>query len=139
MGYRRGMPNTEYADSQVERLFSSRDLQDQLSALRQLVLDLMIEVESLRAVQLARPPAELAAYRRAYEQTVLQSHNSAGPWSGVHRIFWAWYGYHDPPAMTFEGFEDGIRREVALLRRMGATEGELADHVRRVEEHATRT
>ena len=135
--YRRAM-TTAYPDAQVRRLYS-RDLHEEVAVLRQLVVDLMTEVEALRALQLERGPEEVAAYRRVYRRTALASHNSAGPWSGVHRVFWAWYGEEDPPAMTFGDLEDGVRRELALLRRMGATDEEVQQHMVEVEEHATRT
>ena len=41
--------------------------------------------------------------------------------------------------MTFGDLEDGVRRELALLRRMGATDEEIQQHMVEVEEHATRT
>ena len=129
---------SEYASDQVTRL-SRGDLTEQVQILRQLVIDLMTEVEALRATQLSGPPEEIDRYRRAYEATALQSHNSAGPYAGVHRVFWAWYGQDDPPAMMFDPYVDHVRREVTLLRRMGASEAEIADHLRRVEEHSTRT
>jgi hypothetical protein len=129
---------TDYASDQVSELFRD-NVTTQVALLRGLVLDLMTEVEALRATQLAGSADSIARYRRAYEATVLESHNSAGPFSGVHRVFWAWYGQAAPPEITFDVLVDHVRREVTLLRRMGASDEEIAAHLRRVEEHATRT
>lgn len=119
--------NNKYAIEQLS-LLRSDDVQTQVRVLRELVMDLMIEVEALRAAQLARPQSDRAAYRSAYETTALASHNSAGAFGSPLRLLEMWYGTEDlPPSLD----EDWVRREVALLRRLGATEAEIEEHLRR--------
>lgn len=128
----------DFASKQLTKLFRGAQ-HEQVEVLRELVVDLLIEVEALRALHISSPADVVARYRHAYEATVLESHNSAGPFSGYERVLWAWYGTTPAPETAFEGLTEGTRREVHLLRRLGASEAEIDQHLLRAEEHATRT
>src|SRR5262249_11571828 len=73
----------------------SASLESQVVALRELVIALLMEVEALRAANLAAAKSAGAAlkdsdYARAYMETALLTHNSAGPSSGLEKLLARW-------------------------------------------------
>jgi hypothetical protein len=93
-------------------------------ALVAVVLDLLMEVEALRAVLLASDDGgrNRAAYRRAYQETAYLTHNACGPSSGIDKLLALFY-----PERVEEkrGHEVRTWRECVMLRRLGFSEEEI--------------
>src|SRR5438128_6532909 len=73
----------------------SEDAKQEVEALTHLVLTLLMEVESLRAAVLEDDRTTLASlkdssYARAYRETALLTHNSAGPSTGIEKLLEHW-------------------------------------------------
>ena len=93
-----------------------------VEALTTLALNLMAEVEALRQAHVAD-----RAYRDAYLDTCLLTHNSAGPTSGWHKLL----GRYLPDE---RGSDGRVWREAVMLERLGATSAEIEEFQRRAEE-----
>jgi hypothetical protein len=98
-----------------------------VEALTTLVIDLLAEVEALRQVQATQP-----AYRDAYREANLLTHNAAGPSSGTEKLLDRFYPRQPAP--------DGRTwRETLMMRRLGFTQGEIDAYQREAEEAETYT
>lgn len=92
-------------------------------ALIELVLDLAVEVEALRAAVIDGGDSRvLAAYRSAYAATAMLPHDASGPAGGVHKLLERFY----PDEQTEEWGEATSWREALMLRRLGASPEEIA-------------
>jgi hypothetical protein len=92
----------------------------------EMIQDLMMEVESLRAA-LAELTQKLDLeedpYARAYLETARLSHNSAGPLSGQDKLLELFYPWNKE--------DDGRNwREAIMMRRLGLSEEEIGDFKR---------
>jgi hypothetical protein len=89
-------------------------LATRVSVLTSLVFDLMAEVEALRQAHVSD-----AAYRAAYRDVGLLTHNSAGPSAGWQKLLARYY--------PERRFADGrVWRESVMLQRLGFTPDEIA-------------
>ena len=90
-----------------------------------LAFDLLLEVEALRAAQLASnsgAPSTDSAYARAYLDTAYLRHNAAGASSGLEKLIGRFYG------------TQRTWRECVMLLRLGFSE----EQVRAYQEEARR-
>jgi hypothetical protein len=126
-----------HARTVFERLFhhhsapaiaGDQDARDQrLQDLSQVVSQLLLEVEALRAAvielearQGMRGPG--SPYAKAYRETFLLSHNSAGVRPGPFKVMDA---YDDGKVPDWYGYP---LREVVMLKRLGYTDEEIAEY-----------
>jgi hypothetical protein len=93
---------------------------DRLEALSRMVEVLMMEVEALRAALLEVNPR---AYAKAYRETALLTHNSAGPTSGGHKLAQR-FETNGVPALYGEPL-----REVIMMARLGFTNEEIRRYI----------
>lgn len=116
-------PSAEPSD---ERLFDAPRNDPRVDALLRLTIDLLAEVEALRATVIAvlgeatRPKEH--PYVRAYAETGLLTHAADGT-DGLERLLARFY-----PERAGIG-----QRELVLLRRLGLGEEDLATYVERAE------
>jgi hypothetical protein len=96
-------------------------LAKRVSLLTEMVFDLVLEVEALRAerVALASKTGD-ATYAEAYMQTAATAHNSAGVVPSWVKLLIHFYGWRDDAAMDGRPL-----RELVLLRRLGVSEERL--------------
>lgn len=93
-----------------------------VQALTVLALDLLAEVEALRQIHIAEP-----AYRDAYRQTGLLTHDAAGPTSGWQKLLGRFY----PRQRAADG---RVWRESLMLDRLGAEAADIDVFRREAEE-----
>jgi hypothetical protein len=113
---------------------SNEGLARRLDLLTELVFDLAVEVEALRAERIGNAAKTGdGAYANAYMKAAGVAHNGAGvvpPWMKLFALF---YGSGDQDKSP-----DGRSlRELVLLRRLGISEERLRDfveHIRHLEE-----
>jgi hypothetical protein len=98
-----------------------------VEALTTIVLDLLAEVEALRQALAAQP-----AYRDAYREALLLTHNSAGPSSGWEKLLDRYY----PRQASVDG---RAWRETLMMRRLGATAADIEAYRREAESAETYT
>jgi hypothetical protein len=101
-----------------------------------MVLDLMMEVEALRAAHLAPDVSACdteAGYARAYKDTAYLTHNSSGPSSGLDKLLGLFYPAEADTRRSASG-EQRTWRECLMLRRLGFSE----EQVRVYKEEAAR-
>jgi len=98
-----------------------------VEALTALVVDLLAEVEALRQAH-----ATHSAYRDAYRDVSVLTHNSAGPSSGWEKLLDRYYPREASP--------DGRAwRESLMMRRLGFSPAEIEAYQREAEEAETYT
>ncbi|MFT4539905.1 MAG: hypothetical protein ACI841_000162 [Planctomycetota bacterium] len=109
----------------LETLFapSVRSSGERVSALASMMLDLTLEVEALRRAhtELSLDQASADAYKRAYREVALQSHNSMGISSGSHKLISQFY-----PAE----YQTNQRawKECMMIQRLGCTAQEFESY-----------
>lgn len=108
-----------------------RRLEAESALLRELVVNLMVEVEALRvlAIEDAQSGGEAVGsrYERAYREAALLKHNSAGVVPGVMKL----------TARFAE--EDPWFGELRLLRRLGYTQEQIDEYLEQADHVATYT
>jgi hypothetical protein len=117
-------------DNLYGRDSSTESLAKQVDVLREMVFDLVLEVEALRAERVAwASKTGDATYAEAYMETASRAHNSAGVVPGWTKLLIHFYGWKDQSAET------GGRRlyELVLLRRLGVSEERLRDFIEHIE------
>jgi hypothetical protein len=98
-----------------------------VEALTTLVVDLLAEVEALRQAQVTQP-----AYRDAYRDVSLLTHDSTGPSSGWDKLLDRYYPREPSP--------DGRAwRESLMMRRLGFSAAEIEAYQREAEQAETYT
>lgn len=103
------------------------DVRERLDVLVVMIFDLLMEVEALRAAQLAASNGAngiAPAYGCAYRDTAYLTHNCAGPSSGMEKLLARFY----PQETANESGAAGERRtwrECLMLRRLGFSEEQL--------------
>lgn len=125
--------------------FESRSPEQRLETLERIALDLMMEIEALRATVIelstqvslipagddvlddgpAGVPGQHAPYGKAYLETAWRSHCSAGASSGWDKILEQFYGN------GWGEIAAGAKcwRELLILRRLGYSEAQLMQYV----------
>lgn len=131
---------------QIAQILLSREdnisLEDKVQMLTELVFELLREVEALRAAQINQAESQGIApkesdYGKAYVNTALLTHNSAGPSGGLDKLLALWFGWtnqHIP--RTHRRF---LAREVLILKRLGFTEQEITEYIKTAENFERRT
>jgi hypothetical protein len=101
---------------------SNEGLARRINLLTEMVVDLILEVEALRAERVASASKTGdATYAEAYMQTAATAHNAAGVVPSLTKLLIRFYGWQDESAAM-----DGRPfRELVLLRRLGVSEERL--------------
>jgi hypothetical protein len=110
-------------------------------ALVAVVLDLLMEVEALRAAVVTvsgEASGKDSAYGRAYRSTAYLTHNASGPSSGLDKLLALFY---PAEAETDSGGSTGRRawRERLMLHRLGFSEEEIREYKDEAEQAETFT
>src|SRR5512138_773553 len=108
---------------------SNDGLARRLDLLTELVFDLAVEVEALRAERVANAAKTGdAAYAGAYMEAAAVAHNGAGLVPSWMKLFALFYGRRDQDT-TLDGTS---LRELVLLRRLGISEEQLREFVEHI-------
>lgn len=105
---------------------AKQHLDERLLVLIELVTNLAVEVEGLRQALATVAPAQ---YAHAYREALVLARNSAGPFSGGEKVLAGFFSDH--------GTE--LLREEPMLRRLGLSDEEIAQHQHKVNEVSTYT
>jgi hypothetical protein len=107
------------------------------------VLDLLMEVEALRAVHLASnggAPSKDSAYGSAYRDTAYLTHNARGPSSGLDKLLSLFYPTESEKERgTPRPGHQRTWRECLILRRLGFSEEQLRAYKNDAEQAETLT
>lgn len=134
---------------------ASASSDERLATLERIVLDLMMEIEALRACVMelsssaVRPEENSDAlapspggvdgdhspYGKAYMQTAWLTHWAAGPTSGFDKLLKHFYGR----SSTSKGAHPGQYRELLMLQRLGYSEAQIAQYVQNADAAETCT
>jgi hypothetical protein len=113
---------------------STEGLARRVDLLTELVFDLAVEVEGLRAERVAHAAKTGdTAYADAYAEASGVAHNGAGVVPGWMKLLARFYGWRDEDA----AFDGGSLRELVLLRRLGLGDDQLrefVEHIRHLQE-----
>ncbi len=109
----------------------------QLEVLRELVIDLVMEVEALREALIrearrAGISPHATSYGQAYRDAALLTHDSRGFWLGEEKLLGVWHGWPDDRQRhhTPAGWR---MREGVLMRRLGYSEQEIEQYAEEVD------
>jgi hypothetical protein len=102
-------------------------MSQRVDAVTTLVFDLLAEVEALRQAQTTQP-----AFRDAYRDALLLTHDSAGPSSGWEKLLDRYY----PRQTSGDG---RAWRETLMMRRLGLTPAEIEAYQQEAEAAETLT
>lgn len=130
------MPNSRLRE--VLRVLYERPetpLEEHVRLLTLLVIELLREVEALREAQINESqakgiPPKNSYYGKAYKETALLTHNSAGPSGGIDKLLALWDGYSEQVPQSRYG---SFLREILMLERLGFTEEEIKQYIRETE------
>ncbi|HZM16481.1 MAG TPA: hypothetical protein VFE28_10795 [Candidatus Krumholzibacteria bacterium] len=104
------------------------DPDPRVDVLVRMVFDLQMEVEALRAAQLASNIGAAgspdSAYGRAYRDTAYLTHDSSGPSSGLDKLLRLFYPSKASEELGFSG-SPRTWRECLMLHRLGFSEGQV--------------
>jgi|GEM_PF-2467835 len=115
----------------------SENQEDRIEALTELVIALLMEVEALRSVHLeacrqTNVSAKDSLYGKAYYETALLTHNSAGPSGGIEKLFSRYVGYSGSQSI-FYPIDKSKLRELVMLGRLDFTAEEIEKYNDEVE------
>lgn len=110
-----------------------QSLERKVTILTHLVFELLREVEALRESQIrdTKPENHSSNYLKAYLETALLTHNSAGVTTGLEKLLFRWLGEDwESIPKTKVG---STLREILILKRLGLTDEEITNYIQDAE------